>query len=347
MFTVNEHGQKVNSDNQVVADVTTALAERGVRVRRARPARSGGPGDLDVELSWRDQRRRYLATVSESPTERAVATRTARGVVDLLLLARYVSPSVARRCRDLGVHYADAAGNAYLDWGDFLLDVEGRRATSPLAPGRADRPLRAFQPSGLRVVFVLLARPELVTTAYRDIAEASGVSVGSVHWVMAELVSQGYVEKTGHSRRLHRTSALFDRWVEAYVLSLEPRLVLGRYDTDNPAPWMRLDVPLDDYGAQWGGESAASMFYGLVPGTAVVYVPAVAPALLRRHRLRKVPRDGLVVFRERFWVLDDHRPMVPMPLVYADLVASGDPRQIEAARWLRQEHDELRRLDER
>jgi hypothetical protein len=69
--------------------------------------------------------------------------------------------------------------------------------------------------------------------------------------------------------------------------------------------------------------------------------------MIAEYRLRKAAGEGDVEVRQRFWHLDDRREelTVPTPLVYADLVASADPRQLEAAAHLRGHDDLLRRLD--
>lgn len=346
VFTPDEQRGIVNDAWSIVHEVAATLGERGVEIVHVREVGRDGTTDLMVTLRWRHLTRDYAASVKERPTA-AWAPVVSALRSDALLLARYVPPSVAAICRNLGVHYADVAGNAFLDWGDLLLDVEGRRPDRA-APLRDGRPLRAFQPSGLRVLFALLCEPALARASYRDLSEASDVSVGSVHVVIKELVEHGYVEEHARGRVLHRTRDLLDRWVEGYALNLAPRLVLGRFDTDDPASWLRGAVDIREFGGQWGGESAVSLRGGhLRAGSAVVYVSAIPPAIVRQLRLRRATGDGVVVFRERFWRFGEDWTTAPSPLVYADLVASGDPRQVEAARDLREHDDDLRRLDAR
>jgi hypothetical protein len=52
--------------------------------------------------------------------------------------------------------------------------------------------------------------------------------------------------------------------------------------------------------------------------------------------------------RKRFWTIPvlAESDTVPTPLIYADLLADGDPRLIEAAAELRGSDADLRRLDE-
>jgi hypothetical protein len=63
--------------------------------------------------------------------------------------------------------------------------------------------------------------------------------------------------------------------------------------------------------------------------------------------MRRTAADASLLVRRRFWRLpDDERTLTtPTTLVYADLVAAADPRQIEAAQTLRTHDDLLRDID--
>jgi hypothetical protein len=56
--------------------------------------------------------------------------------------------------------------------------------------------------------------------------------------------------------------------------------------------------------------------------------------------------SGNVHLRQRFWRASDEASwVVPSTLIYADLLASGDPRQREHADRIRATDDRLTRLD--
>ncbi|WP_433298993.1 type IV toxin-antitoxin system AbiEi family antitoxin [Actinoplanes sp. CA-030573] len=262
-----------------------------------------------------------------------------------VLVAPHVSDTVAEILREQGVYYVDSVGNMYLRGPGLLLDVRGRRGPEAPRPGAAGRPMRAFKPGGLKVLFVLLADPGLVAAPYRDIAAACGVSVGTIHWVMKELEDAGYLAI--EPRRLYRTRELFDRWVEAYGFELWPRLTLAHFDAPDPGWWKNADDALRAAHAQWGGETAAHRLDPrLRPAQAVIYAAEVPAQLALEYRFRRAGADGNVAIRERFWRLPaDPVDTVPSPLVYADLVASADPRLIEAAADLRRNDELLGRLD--
>jgi hypothetical protein len=84
----------------------------------------------------------------------------------------------------------------------------------------------------------------------------------------------------------------------------------------------------------------------LHPKRAVIYAPDVPKRLATEYRFRRSEGEGSVEVRQRFWLLPaDPSLTVPTPLIYADLVASGDPRLAEAAADLRESDALLQRLD--
>lgn len=194
---------------------------------------------------------------------------------------------------------------------------------------------------------MLLSDREASNRTYREIAAASGASIGTVQRVMEELTDIGQLEKRGKQRRLHRVRSLFDQWVEAYTLRLYPSLQLGEYWGERIHAHLDTGSAIEQYDAQWGGESAVALqSQYLRPGSLIVYAPATPAGLLSSWRLRRAETEGNVFVRQRFWGRSTFPgPFVPSTLVYADLVASGDARQNEAASRLRANDALLRYVD--
>jgi hypothetical protein len=322
---------------------TRHLREAGLKVTtlpagrmdgRVTVASPGGDVTFDVRIEQR------ISAASAALITPAARDRT-------LLVAPYVQESVAELMRQLGVQYVDGAGNAYLRRDGLFIDVRGRRRSDAPRPNDQGRPLRAFRNTGLRILFVLLANPRMISASYRDIAHASGASIGTVQWVIKELEGTGHVASDGE-RRLHRQRDLLDRWVNAYTFDLYPRLTLATFDAPDPQWWTDADDDLRATHAQWSGEVAAwRTSPQLRPGRALVYASSTPSRLAIDHRFRKADGLGNVEIRQHFWNLpaDPADMVVPAPLVYADLIASGDPRQMEAAAHLREHGAHLRRLD--
>jgi hypothetical protein len=245
-----------------------------------------------------------------------------------LLVADYITPPMADELRARGVQFIDTAGNAYLTQPPLYVWVKGQRPQEALAP--QTQAGRAFQATGLQVLFTLLCKPVVVNLPYREIAALAGVAHGTVGWVMAELPQLGFVATLRKQRRLIDAERLLKRWVDAYAQRLRPKLLLGRYDA-RKLDWTD-DIDAAHYGLLLGGEPAAArLTHHLRPGTATFYGNRVAPQLLIDQRLQP-DRNGNVEVRRRFWTFEGETPgMVPHLLVYADLLAIGDTRCLETA----------------
>lgn len=256
----------------------------------------------------------------------------------VLLVTDYVTPPLADRLREHGVQFLDAAGNAYLNHPPLLVWVKGQR---PVKTPVFARPIgRAFQATGLQVVFALLGQPELVDRPYREIARLAGVAHGTVGLVMVDLMEQGFVIELGKTgRRLRNRRRLLDIWVEAYARTLRPKLLLGRYRAPTHDWWETAAVL--EYGAQLGAEPAAARLTRyLRPGVATLYAETVPARLLADHRLRN-DADGDVEIRKRFWTFEQewgHPDLTPPVLIYADLLATGEARCMEAGKRVYEEY---------
>lgn len=87
--------------------------------------------------------------------------------------------------------------------------------------------------------------------------------------------------------------------------------------------------------ARRGELAAARLTRHLRPGTATLYAEALDPRALLQLVLR-ADVEGNVEFARRFWTFPGEQPqLTPTLLVYADLLAIGDARCLEAAGLLR------------
>lgn len=272
-----------------------------------------------------------------------VAAQLAQAENPGFLFADHVTGPMAERLRALGIPFVDMAGNAWLEAPPVVLRVEGKKPEQQLVhPPRN----RAFQPSGLKVVFALLCRPELFKAPLRDIAEVAGVVHGTVGWVMYGLREEGYLIERGKGRGRKRTPrnllALLDEWAGEYARTLRPTLVLGRYapGPKTPRNWWK-DATGPKYGVLLGGEPAAQDLTDyLQPGTITLYTGEIYGRLIARNGLDK-DDDGPIEFRRKFWPFEHewaHRHLVPPALIYADLLATDEARCIETARMIHEQY---------
>lgn len=324
-------------EHRLLGDALKAMEPLGLRFRVLQHEGPRLRADAIVGLQLGGREVRYVAEVKRTlrPATLGAAIHQVRTYARTyaakpLLVTNHVTPPLADALRTEGIEFIDAAGNAFLNRPPLLVFVKGQRPTD--APPIAER-RRAFQPTGLQVLFAILARPELADRPYREIAINAGVAHGTVGWVMAEMPTLGYIADVGGRRRLINGERLLGQWTEAYARTLRPRLLLGRFRGELEG--------LDDRAANLkevllGGElAAARITRHLRPGTGTFYAQAIDPKVLLNLTLR-ADAEGNVDFRRRFWAFAGEDPqLVPTLLIYADLLAIGDARCLETAELLR------------
>lgn len=260
-----------------------------------------------------------------------VLTQLPTGQAPTLLLTDFVSPRTADALRRVDVQYADSAGNAWIQFGDVLIDVRGRPRPHGITSAPATGSL--FSTARSKVIFALLAWPELWHATQRDLARAADVSVGQAHNTRLLLAEAGYET---NSRPAGKPD-LLDLWAAAFPTGLARKLARATYSG-------RVG-PLEPASAHdvlyLSGESA--MPDHLRPATLTLYAENLDPRLPLVNRWRS---DGPVTIevRHAFWRSPDGTPpgvhVAPWPLVYVDLASSDDPRAREAARLWREAHAE-------
>lgn len=287
-----------------------------------------------VDLVRRDSFRSYLLVYRPKMHFSDVIAIPDLGL-PLLVVGDRVSERSATSFREAGIQYLDAVGNAYLEFGQVLIDIRGRR---PLPDVRSvttgvGKSSNLFSSRRARVVCALLAWPELEQASVREIASTAGVSTGLVHDSLELLVRGKYLDDD-HPRRLRRQAALLDYWTAAYPSALGPSLALAQFAGDIEQP-----LPAGPNPFYLSGESAVTEL--LRPASLTIYTEKLDPRLPVVNRWRTDGRPNIFV-RKKFWAppfgLDDWAPgpqQAPWPLVYADLMAAGEPRQAEAARDFR------------
>ena len=330
---------------------TTGLTA-GLTTREAKAPKGHRP-DAVIEIEEGGKRFQFFAEVQA--VDRAVALAAVKHRLEPygrkgVLVAPYLTAELAQHCRDrLDLQFVDTAGNAYLRTPGLYVFVQGERphgrtaATTTGARGGGTA-------TALRAAFVLLCRPELLNAPYREIAEAAGIGLGTVGWALFDLQRRGYLATAPQrrNRRLLEPTRLLDEWVTNFPIRLRPKLNPRRFRAPDPGGWEQPRLP---DGARWGGEvAAARLTTYFKPAAATIYLePAKAretlATLVQAHCLRADPQ-GNVEILDAFWKLpeppeeDTPRDLVPPLLVYADLMATLDPRNLEVAKRIREQYIE-------
>jgi hypothetical protein len=261
----------------------------------------------------------------------------------LLIAAPYITAQVAERCREMDLYFADAAGNVYLKAPGLHLYVTGKRKPVDLKTAEEGR---ITNPAGLRVVFALLCKPDLLNATYREIAAAARVALGTVGPVIKELETRRHITPPPEGgrtprRRFLEPQRLVQEWVAVYPIVLRPKLNIRRFRAQR-AGWTE-GLDLQRYHAFWGGEVAANrLLHHLAPQTATIYATDTAKPIIAEHKMR-ADVNGDVEILDAFWnpnQVTTIRDVVPPILAYADLTTTTDGRNLEAAKMIYDEYIE-------
>jgi hypothetical protein len=312
----------------------------GLEARALKKPGGGGEGPCDVEVEAHPPIR-FTALVRDAARPEELGGLKALGGAlrhPPLVVAPHVNPRAAQVARELDLAFIDAAGNAYLKGAGTLVFVTGRRR--PPDERRTQAP-RGATAGGLRVTFNLLTHPRLVDATYRDMAVAAGVALGTVGAAMEDLRRRGHIRETRRGRReLLAPERLAEEWILLYPVRLRPKLRPRRFAADDPRWWRRAQI--DPERAALGGEAAAELLTGHLKATGVtLYARKPLDTLLLAHRLRP-DEEGDVEVLDAFWPLgtaqvEGPAGLAPRLLVMADLLATGEARNVETARLIRGE----------
>jgi hypothetical protein len=259
-----------------------------------------------------------------------------------LLVSPPLSQDMANRCRELGLQFMDTAGNVYINDGKGIyIYVAGRRGNEDMQVPANDA---TMTPATLKMMFAFLAAPSLLNAPYRDISIQAIVSTGAIGKVFDTLEARRLIATTTDGKRMIPSPQLFlNEWASGYANRLKPKLKKFRFAIDdldkfrnNWNPGFRLSA--------WGGEVGATYFTKhLKPEDCTVYMDLNDPHVLRdmvqQFRLRAAP-EGRIEVVEMFWnssYFDSSFPTVAPHLIYADLIATQDSRNIAAAQQIASE----------
>jgi hypothetical protein len=255
----------------------------------------------------------------------------------LLLITKYVNGAQAEELKKNGIQFIDACGNAYINNYPIYIFIKGNK---PAEMVYKNTTYRLFEASGLKIIFALLCYPGLIKKTYRDIAEITNVSLGTVGWIFNDLIRLGFVINMGKKgRKLSKNEELFNRWCAEYNEKLKPKLLINKF-TGIQNWW--IDYKLNPKHAQWGGEVAANKLTKYIkPQDIIIYVdPEKYRDVVIENKLRK-DVNGNIEFFKRFWRVDlnnEFDDIVNPILIYADLINTGNQRVLETAKIIHEKY---------
>jgi hypothetical protein len=272
-------------------------------------------------------------------------------LTDVVLVTDYINPNQATLLKEQKISFIDLAGNSYINKPPVYIDIQGKKPEKPHNEVALAKQLgKAFQPKGMKIVFMLLTKPELVNAPMRKIADIAEVALGTVKQVIDDLIYQDIIIQKGQRLKvLADKQGLLDKWLAAYPTNVEAKLNKEIYTTDNTD--LLKNIAINDLKALWGGEYAAQLYDNYLNAKDyLIYVkPEYKNEVLKAARLRKAKVDEIQNGLITKVILAD--PPIAIEkiatpntnwahplLIYANLMASNDPRNADAARRLYEKH---------
>jgi hypothetical protein len=247
----------------------------------------------------------------------------------LLVVAEQIYPVMKEMLRKKGIGYLDTAGNIYLHAGDHMIWIDGQKPNKQKEPTAN----RAFTRIGLQAVFYLLQHPEAINDPYRQLAERTGAALGNIGYIIDGLEAAGHILQLDKNRKaLVKRKTLMDRWIEGYRDTLRPALYLGNFRLANANTFYDREGMIGRAAnTVWGGEPAAEILtHYLQPGVLIAYTAAGKLTLMQNWKLIPDTKGNIHIYR-KFWEDPkwDEQHIAPPLLIYADLILTNDPRNME------------------
>ncbi|WP_179374351.1 type IV toxin-antitoxin system AbiEi family antitoxin [Winogradskyella wichelsiae] len=264
-----------------------------------------------------------------------------RQALPLLIASKYITPKAKQLLKEKGINYIDSFGNAYIDLKHLKIYVEQGNAK----PYNSEYS-NIFTQSGGQILFNLLKNPELINETQRHLAHISDVSLGSVSKFLKGLFDAGYSVKWNNQQKyqLVNKEALLEKWIVILNEKILPAHKIGTFtfSKTNRDNWKnQLMIP----NVLWSGEPAAALLTEyLNPEKFSMFTPLSKQNIIKDLKLLPDPHGEISIYRP-FWlesnpierVLSSNYTVNPL-IIYAQLIYSGNSRNLETAQILYNEH---------
>lgn len=292
------------------------------------------PNELDGKLTIIFENQRIEL---EAEVRREIKKHNLLQIIDLkkkyfqkfILIADLINPKMREVLRENKIDYIDGRGNAHLDLPQIFIFIEKNvRENDHKLPVQAGR---LFGTGGLKIIFGFLVLDDLLNKPYRDIADYTNTALGTVKNTIDQLKINGFIFYINKDTlKLTNKKKLMDRWITGYEEKLKNTLLINKYNFRNQK-WNELNF---NGQTLWGGEPAAEILTQyIVPQIFTIYTAEKPEDLIRNYQI--IPeQNGEVYVYERFWnfELKDFNKTVPPLLIYADLLQTAEPRNLETAK---------------
>lgn len=248
-----------------------------------------------------------------------------------IVIADYLTKKTAKELQQNSINYLDTSGNAFIKTDNFFVSIEGKKTKI----NKKTNQTRAFQEAGLKLLLLLISNPETLQFSYRELAEKTAIALGSVSNIFKELEENHYLLKTKNKRVLKNQDEIIERWVIAYNELLKPRSFRKKMRALGNEFNVNNIITNSDVKLYFGGEPAGQLLTGhLKPQDYIIYSNEETSRVAKELKL--VPDEtGSIELYNKFWTDNLHLKneyTAPPLVVYADLLGTGNNRNIETAK---------------
>jgi len=308
--------------------------------------KGGNNADALLELKQGVRKTVFLVEVKNEIREQnlaAILNRMGKNAAEWLLVCQYIPKPLKEKLKNQGINYLEATGNCFISKDGLFFYINDKAVTRQRQPAEG----KLWNQAGLKFLFGVLIKPELLNTNYRQIARETNVALGNIGAFIVELKEEGFLKEGLENGRpmlfLENKEQLHRKWVELFNAVLKPKLKLGRFRLiDNNVLTNWKDIPNRQF--YWGAEPAGALMTDfLQPEIFTIYSKENKTEIMKQLRL--VPdKNGNVEMMHIFWeiampdFLDRKNKTVPPLLVYAELITSLDSRNRETAERIKQKY---------
>ncbi len=300
--------------------------------------------DCTLKLVYRDEQATLLATAIKQNVSKATAIYVmnqfelfrykSNTTIPNLLISNYISENIAKELIANNIFFIDCVGNSYLKTESVFVMILGQKRIMEKSYSKP----KAFQSTGIKLLFALFIYKDLLNLSYREIAQFTGIATGSLSEILNSLKENNFLLTLANGKRvLVNRKKLLEKFVIGYQEYLKPKLQSKKYKLLNNnllSTWQELH--LENTAVFWGGEPAAALQTNyLQPEQLSIYTAIDRKELLQLFRA--VPDEkGNLEIQNVFWTkaLQEFFPQkncVPHLLSYVELVLSEDSRNLETA----------------
>lgn len=291
--------------------------------------------DASVEITNHSGEWRFNVEVKHVHRKDTLSNLKQHTKPNTLLICNPLSKLLASYCEQHNINFIDAAGNARIQNQNLTVWITG--CTLPQSTLNQNNPTSTLTPGTAKLIFALLADEALLNRPFRELSKLANISLGMVSKGMAYLSNHRHLYQStqpGKPRKLTDKQALASLWIQQYPHVLRPKL--GGIQLSLSQSWQSLPVEPHDY---WGGEvAAAQLTEYLQPEKLQLFSFEPLQKMIGKLSAKPDAQGGLWLVSP-FWgqSLSINRDTIAL-LSVAELLASGDSRNIETARMINEQY---------